>query len=68
MAKAKSLGIEDLTGRTLSEEELKSLEEQIGGDRNQVVLGVPLYGQTNGGGKRRYIKSDENESKQTRRR
>lgn len=46
--KAKSLGIEDLTGRTLSEEELKSLEEQIGGDRNQVVLGVPLYGQTNG--------------------
>ena len=48
MAKAKSLGIEDLTGRTLSEEELKSLEEQIGGDRGQVVLGVPLYGQTNG--------------------
>lgn len=46
--KANSTGIEDLTGRTLSEEELKSLEEQIGGDRNQVVLGVPLYGQTNG--------------------
>ena len=45
--KAKSLGIVDLTAKALSEEELKSLEEQIGGDRGQTVLGVPLYGQTN---------------------
>ncbi|HJH25443.1 MAG TPA: hypothetical protein C5S37_01440 [Methanophagales archaeon] len=45
--KANSMGIEDLTAKVLSEEELKSLEEQIVGDRAQMVLGVPLYGQTN---------------------
>jgi len=47
MEKAKSVGIEDLTGKPLSEKELKSLEEQIVRVRAQVTLGVPLYGQTN---------------------